>query len=145
MKNYVGFSGRVHRKEYWILSLFHAIIIILLSIIDGVMGSSVEDGGFGILTLIYLLAVFLPSIGVIARHLHDTNRSGWWQLLTLIPLIGSIVLLVFTVMEGTRGDNRFGVDRKRTSVNQGLNRKGGAGKQFPLFHIYWLALIPPGP
>ncbi len=112
LKNYVGFSGRARRKEYWMFTLFNAIAIILLSIIDGIISSANSQSGFGMLSSIYLLAVFLPSIAVTTRRLHDTDRSGWWQLLMLIPVIGTVVLLVFTAMDGTRGDNRFGPDPK---------------------------------
>jgi uncharacterized membrane protein YhaH (DUF805 family) len=56
--------------------------------------------------------VLLPSLGVAVRRLHDTNRSGWWLLIGLIPIIGGIVLLVFFVLEGTRGPNNHGPDPK---------------------------------
>ena len=59
---------------------------------------------------IYLLANFLPSLAVTVRRLHDTNRSGWWVLITLIPYIGGIILLILLCLKGTEGDNRFGED-----------------------------------
>jgi uncharacterized membrane protein YhaH (DUF805 family) len=111
LKNYVGFSGRARRKEYWMFTLFSLIVAVVLAIIDG-MGGFMTDSGMGLLGLLYSLAVLLPSIAVSVRRLHDIDKSGWWLLLILVPLIGAIVLLVFAVMEGTRGDNRFGPDPK---------------------------------
>lgn len=111
LKNYVGFAGRARRKEYWMFTLFSLIVAVVLAIIDG-MGGFMTESGMGMLGLLYSLAVLLPSIAVSVRRLHDIDKSGWWLLLILIPLIGAIVLLVFAVMEGTRGDNRFGPDPK---------------------------------
>ncbi len=125
LKQYVDFSGRARRTEYWIFTLFNVIIEIILGFIDRALGlgsfSSGTSGGvafsasLGLLGGLYSLAVLLPSLGVAVRRLHDTNRSGWWLLIGLIPVIGTIVLLVFFVLEGTRGPNRHGVDPKTPS------------------------------
>lgn len=90
LKNYAVFTGRATRKQYWMFILFHLIIVFVLSIIDGLIG-----GEMNILTTIYGLAVLLPSVGIAIRRLHDTNRSGWWLLISLVPLIGAIILIVF--------------------------------------------------
>ena len=111
LKNYVGFEGRARRKEYWMFTLFNIIVSIVLAIVDGI-GGFMTESGIGMLGLLYTLAVLLPSIAVGVRRLHDIDKSGWWLLLVFIPLIGAIVLLVFAVMEGTRGSNRFGEDPK---------------------------------
>jgi len=111
LKNYVGFEGRARRKEYWMFTLFNIIVSFVLGIIDG-LGGLMTESGIGMLGLLYTLAVLLPSIAVGVRRLHDIDKSGWWLLLVFIPLIGAIVLLVFAVMEGTRGSNRFGEDPK---------------------------------
>lgn len=111
LKNYVGFGGRARRKEYWMFFLFTVIVSVVLGLIDGLMGLMTESG-IGTLGLLYALAVLLPSIAVGVRRLHDIDKSGWWLLIALIPLIGGIVLLVFSLMEGSRGDNRFGPDPK---------------------------------
>ncbi|MGQ4660495.1 DUF805 domain-containing protein [Lysobacter sp. F6437] len=111
LKNYVGFEGRARRKEYWMFALFNLIVSIVLAVIDGI-GGFMTESGIGMLGLLYTLAVLLPSIAVGVRRLHDIDKSGWWLLLIFIPLIGAIVLLVFAVMEGTRGSNRFGEDPK---------------------------------
>ena len=106
LKKYVTFSGRARRAEYWMFTLFNLIAAVILMAVDGALGST------PILYSIYMLAVLLPSLAVTIRRLHDTDRSGWWLLLGLIPLVGPIVLLVFFCFEGTREENRFGADPK---------------------------------
>lgn len=105
LKNYVGFSGRARRQEYWMFALFSFVISIALSIVDNILGTS-------ILGPIYSLAVLLPTLAVAFRRLHDTGRSAWWLLLGLIPLIGFIVLIVFAATEGEQGDNKYGPNPK---------------------------------
>lgn len=105
LKNYVGFSGRARRKEYWMFTLFHLLVLIGLVIIDSLTGTFDAASGWGLLSGIYTLAVLIPGIAVSVRRLHDRDKSGWWLLLLLIPLIGAIVIVVWTVMEGESGDN----------------------------------------
>ena len=112
LKNYVGFSGRARRKEYWMYTLFTIIFMVIAYMIDHWLGLASERNGYGPVYGLYALATFLPSLAVTVRRLHDTDRSGWWALIGLIPLLGAIVLLVFMVLEGTRGSNRFGPDPK---------------------------------
>lgn len=110
LKKYTVFSGRARRREYWIFALISALILIFLSLIDEMTGWKVWDEG--VLSLVYSIAVFVPTLAVLVRRLHDTDRSGWWVLIALIPLVGAIVLLVFLVLKGNEGDNRFGPDPK---------------------------------
>jgi len=125
LKQYVDFSGRARRREYWMFILINVVIVIVLSLIDTLLGTggfrATSGGGsfyaansLGVLSGLYSLAVLLPSIAVTVRRLHDTDRTGWWILLGFIPIIGGIVLLVFYVLEGTRGPNRYGPDPKAT-------------------------------
>jgi uncharacterized membrane protein YhaH (DUF805 family) len=106
---YVTFSGRARRAEYWWFILATILVSIVLGIIDAVIGF----GEFGLLSNIWSLAVFLPSLAAGARRLHDTDRSAWWLLIMLLPLIGLIVLIVFFAQKGTDGPNRFGADPLR--------------------------------
>ena len=116
--NYVTISGRAPRSEYWWWILFILLAQIVLGIIDGVLfGSSPESPG--ILVGLFSLAVLLPSICVAGRRLHDRDRSAWWLLLGLIPLIGFLVLLFFYVQKGTDGPNRFGPDPLRPGAGGG--------------------------
>ncbi|RZQ56045.1 DUF805 domain-containing protein [Pseudidiomarina tainanensis] len=112
LKKYAVFSGRARRSEYWFFVLFNVIIGFVLGFIDGILGLGNPEAGVGVLGTIYSLAVLIPSIAVGVRRLHDTDRSGWWLLIGLIPLIGAIVLIVFFVMDSTPGDNRFGPNPK---------------------------------
>ncbi|RUO59871.1 DUF805 domain-containing protein [Pseudidiomarina marina] len=112
LKKYAVFSGRARRSEYWFFVLFNTIIGFVLGFIDGILGFSDPDMSIGVLGAIYSLAVLIPSIAVGVRRLHDTDRSGWWLLIALIPLIGAIVLIVFFVMDSTPGENRFGPNPK---------------------------------
>ncbi len=106
LKNYVGFQGRARRKEYWMFVLVNVIISIVLSIVESIANIS------SVLTGIYSLAILLPSLAVGARRLHDTGKSGWWQLLSLIPLIGTIILLVFMCLDSEDKENKYGSNPK---------------------------------
>jgi len=99
--NYANFNGRAGKKEFWMFILVYFI----LSIIAGVIGNFLDTSSItGLLSLVLLV----PSIAVGSRRLHDTGKSGWWQLLNLIPIIGTIVLIVFWVQDGDAADNQFG-------------------------------------
>lgn len=93
---YADFNGRARRPEYWWFCLF----LFLLSVVTGVVSEA--------LNVIVGLATIIPSLAVGARRLHDTSRSGWWQLLWIIPVIGWIVVIVFLAQEGESTDNQFG-------------------------------------
>lgn len=113
IRNYVGFSGRARRKEYWMFVLFNIIISIVLAMVDGMLGLKVGgEQGAGLLGLIYSLAILLPSIAVGVRRLHDTGRSGWWMLIAFVPFIGFIVLIVFFVLDSQPGSNEYGPNPK---------------------------------
>jgi uncharacterized membrane protein YhaH (DUF805 family) len=114
LKKYAVFSGRSRRKEYWYFVLFVVFISIVLSTIDGLFGTYHRESGAGLLSTMFSLAVLIPSIAVSVRRLHDIDRTGWWVLISLVPLVGWIVLLVFHVQDGTPGPNRFGPDPKST-------------------------------
>ena len=109
LKKFSVFTGRSRRKEYWMFFLFNFLIGIGFSILSLIPGIGFL---FRILSVIYMLAVLLPGIAVGIRRLHDTNRTGWLLLLGLIPLVGFIILIVFTVEEGTPGDNQYGPNPK---------------------------------
>jgi uncharacterized membrane protein YhaH (DUF805 family) len=101
--NYVNFSSRACRSEYWFWILFIILAEIVTSIIDYAIGVQVVTGLFG-------LATFLPSLAIAIRRLHDLDRTGWWVLLWFIPLIGWIILIIWFCTRGTAGPNRFGPD-----------------------------------
>ncbi len=102
LKKYAVFSGRSRRKEYWYFALFVVVISIVLTIIDGLIGAYDRSTGAGLLSGIFSLAILIPSIAVSVRRLHDIDRTGWWVLISLVPLIGFIVLIVFHVQDTRR-------------------------------------------
>ena len=112
LKKYAVFSGRSRRREYWYFVLFNIIVGIVLGWIDALLGTRGSYAGAGLLSGIYGLAVLIPTLAVTVRRLHDIDRSGWWILIGLVPLIGVIVLLVFALLDGTPGDNRYGPNPK---------------------------------
>lgn len=109
LKKYAQFTGRARRKEFWMFMLINFIIQIVLNFIDITLG-------LGVLSLIYSLAVLVPALAVTVRRLHDTGRSGFWLLIALIPIIGTIVLIVFTVEDSEAGDNAHGPNPKAGEV-----------------------------
>ena len=116
LKKYAVFSGRARRKEYWYFALFSLLIAIVLAIIEGIVGNLDAETGVGLFGDIYLLAILIPSIAVAVRRLHDTDRSGWWLLIALIPLIGPIVIFVFMVQDSKPGENQYGSNSKYAAV-----------------------------
>ncbi|MEX0893611.1 MAG: DUF805 domain-containing protein [Gemmatimonadota bacterium] len=112
LRDYATFSGRARRKEYWMFALINALIMIGLMAVDLVFGFYDAELGMGILSGIYVLAIIVPSIAVSVRRLHDVGRSGWWFLITFIPLIGQLVLLYWTVKDSQEGSNAYGANPK---------------------------------
>ena len=110
LKNYAVFSGRSNRSEYWFYLLFNILFAVIAVVLDSVLNLSFEGMPYGFIYLIYVLVTFLPGLAVAVRRLHDVNKSGWFMLIALIPLIGSIWLLVLFASEGTSGDNDYGPD-----------------------------------
>lgn len=96
--------------------LFNILFGAAASILDGILGLRNEMTGLGPLYGVYLLALFIPSIAVAIRRLHDIGKSGWMLLLALIPIIGGIWLLVLMIKEGVRGENQYGPDPKGATV-----------------------------
>ena len=115
-RKYATFTGRASRSEYWYFTLFNIITSTLLFLLGIAIGAATggSDGVPGglivgyILYIIYGLGVLIPSLAVAVRRLHDTNNSGWLILLGLIPCVGGIVLLVFMILQGTNGENKYG-------------------------------------
>ena len=99
--NYFNFEGRASRYEFWWFWLIAIIISCICSCIDSIIGFAICSG-------IVSLALLLPNLGIAVRRLHDINRSGWWLLLSLIPLIGTIILLIWAIQKGDESANDFG-------------------------------------
>ncbi len=118
-KKYAVFDGRASRSEYWYFTLFNLLVSILVMIAFSVVrlsGSMI--GGFivGVISFLYSVGSLIPSLAVGIRRLHDTNRSGWWVLISLVPLVGTIWLLVLLVLDSTLGENEYGSNPKMISA-----------------------------
>jgi uncharacterized membrane protein YhaH (DUF805 family) len=117
LRKYADFNGRARRSEYWLFYLFTLVVSVVLGFIGNMVLGAPDPtnpfaGGGFILQMIFSLAVLVPSLAVGARRLHDTDRSGWWLLLIFLPIIGAVVLIIFFVLDGTPGPNKFGPDPK---------------------------------
>jgi uncharacterized membrane protein YhaH (DUF805 family) len=110
-RNWLDFSGRARRKEFWVFTLINILVSLVLAIADSVIGVKDHDGT-GVLDGIYSICAFIPSLSVNFRRLHDIGRSAWWLLLAFLPIIGWIVLFVFSVMDSQPGPNRYGPNPK---------------------------------
>ena len=116
LRQYVDFSGRARRKEFWMFNLFSMIFIIVAMVLDRVLGTTFnlygQSLGYGWFYLIYCLAVFIPGLAVAVRRLHDIGKSGWNYFIGLIPLVGAIILLVWLCKDSQVGENKWGVNPK---------------------------------
>lgn len=113
LRKYATFSGRARRKEYWWYQLFAGLVVVGLTIVDSMLfefDRIADYGGAGPLVGLAALALIVPSIAVSVRRLHDLDKSAWYLLIGLIPLIGGIILFIWYVSRGTVGDNGFGSD-----------------------------------
>lgn len=109
---YAGFSGRARRAEYWWFALFSVVVLGVAAAIDSATGLAFENNFVGPIYIVIALALIIPSIAVTFRRLHDTGRSGWWWLLSLLCGVGGIILLVFCLIPGNPGTNEYGPDPK---------------------------------
>ena len=120
MKNYLTFDGRARRTEYWMFVLFNALFCIAAIILDNLLGLNFSRTVYGVevgmyygwIYTIYGLVVLLPNFAVGVRRLHDIGKSGWLLLVSLIPIVGGIILLVFMCTNGQKDENQYGPDPK---------------------------------
>jgi uncharacterized membrane protein YhaH (DUF805 family) len=119
LDKYTIFTGRTSRKEYWMFILFNFLFSGIAILIDNLIGTTIQtDYGvtlpYGYIYMLYVLALIIPSIAVSVRRLHDVGKSGWFMLLVLIPVIGSIWFIVFMLSNSNQGDNKYGANPKET-------------------------------
>ncbi len=109
-RNYAGFTGRARRSELWWFILFYFLVSIVVGFIDAALRSP-------ILGYLVSVAFLLPILAIEIRRLHDIEKSGWWVFIGLIPIVGTILLIVWWCQDGTTGPNRFGGDPKLASLD----------------------------
>jgi uncharacterized membrane protein YhaH (DUF805 family) len=105
-KHYADFDGRIGRQEFWMFVLFCFGINVVLEVI-----------GIELLSFVVSLALLVPSLAMGARRLHDTGKSGWWQLLWLIPVIGWIIIIVFWATDTIPAENQYGAPARPKDVS----------------------------
>jgi uncharacterized membrane protein YhaH (DUF805 family) len=109
LRKYAQFSGRSHRREFWFYVLVNLIILSVIMLV----GAILHLVFLGVIVArVYGLAVLVPNIAVTARRLHDTGRSGWWQLIYFVPVVGVIVMLVFLCQDSDPAENEYGPNPK---------------------------------
>lgn len=118
LKNYARFSGRARRKEFWMFALWSSVILLVLSAIEN------RTLDRELLSSVYTLITFIPTLAVTTRRLHDTGHSGWYVLLSVVPLVGLVILIVFTASDGDSGANRYGADPKAPYAQDGYAYSG---------------------
>ena len=110
--NYANFSGRSSRGAYWWWYLASILLSVGIQIVSMIIGY--ENSGlltaWSLLSMVVMLALVIPGFAVAVRRLHDVDKSGWWLLIGIIPLVGAIVLIYLSAQPGTRGANGFGPD-----------------------------------
>ena len=121
--HYSQFKGRSRRSEYWWIQLFLvltnlAVAAVDLALMDGDVDRFIANGGGGIVGLVWILVTIVPALAVLVRRLHDTGKSGWWVLMGFVPFAGAIVLFVFSVLESTPGENKYGPSGKDATASQ---------------------------
>lgn len=110
-KEYVQFSGRARRRDFWMWGVFNIIAALAIAIALAIFGFD-EDAISGLLGLASLAAI-LPGLSLMSRRLHDTGRSAYWFLICLIPLVGPLILVwILGFVDGEKGANRFGLNPK---------------------------------
>jgi uncharacterized membrane protein YhaH (DUF805 family)/transglutaminase-like putative cysteine protease len=122
LRKYAVFEGRARRGEYWFFNLVYAIIGVSAAVMDHVLGFAFEATALGPIWPIYYmvcLVLFMPSLAVTVRRLHDVGRSGWFYLISFVPVLGGIWLLVQMCRDGTPGENKYGPDPKLEVVSTG--------------------------
>ena len=123
LKKYAVFEGRAKKKEYWMFVLFNIIFSVLAGLLDIALSTPGQNNGndFNLVSSLYSLAILLPTLAVTVRRLHDVGKSGWWILIPLIPVIGSIWLFLLMLADSEPGGNQYGPnpDRDRKLIELG--------------------------
>lgn len=116
LSKFADFSGRARRREYWTFALVNCLIAMLLLILGLAFGE--DSPASNIMVTIFYLIMLVPNLSVSVRRLHDIGKSGWYMFLSLIPLIGGLILLVWALMDSEPGENQYGENPKEGKEQQ---------------------------
>jgi len=108
LKKYAVFAGRATKKEFWMFVLFNFLVACVAGLADYIFGTTYGDRGTGIITSLYSLAIFVPSLAIAVRRFHDIGKSAWWIFIGFVPLIGQIWYLVLMLKSGDTVENAYG-------------------------------------
>jgi len=114
MQQYADFSGRARRREFWMFMLFYILMVFGMSF---VVAPFLPSSIFSIILVVFAFIHFIPNLAVSVRRLHDAGQSGWWYLISIVPLIGFIVLLVFFCTDSQKGTNKWGPNPKDDTMS----------------------------
>ena len=112
LQHYAEFNGRARRSEYWYFVLFNLVISFVIGFTFGVIAGLLDMPALANLAYLWSLAMFIPGLAVSVRRLHDIGRSGWWLFLSLIPLVGAIMLIIWYCTDSQPGANQYGSNPK---------------------------------
>lgn len=124
IKNYVNFSGRARRKEYWMFLLFNILIVFALTLISEIVSEMFGSDTSRSIIGIYILFIIIPHLAVVVRRLHDINKSGFYWFVRLIPIVGPIWLLILLVEDSWHGNNKYGPNPKNIINEDDINLIG---------------------
>lgn len=110
LSKFADFSGRARRREYWTFVLVNCLIALLLLTLGLTFGE--DSPASNIMVTIFYLIMLVPNLSVSVRRLHDIGKSGWYMFLSLIPLIGGLILLIWSLMDSEPGENQYGKNPK---------------------------------
>ena len=114
LKQYFDFRGRARRREYWMFTLINTLVTAGLALADLLLfGANFETGEGIILYPIYALLVFIPSLAVAIRRLHDTGRRGWYLFTFFVPILGPFIVIYYLVVDSEAEANRWGENPKK--------------------------------
>ena len=116
LSKFADFSGRARRREYWTFALVNCLIAMLLLILGLAFGE--DSPASNIMVTIFYLIMLVPNLSVSVRRLHDIGKSGWYMFLSLIPLIGGLILLIWSLMDSEPGENQYGKNPKEGKEQQ---------------------------
>ena len=137
LNQYAVFNGRARRKEYWMFVLFNFIFGLSAIVLDNLFGTAIRGLGYGPVYILYVLAVFVPGLAVSVRRLHDVGKSGWMILISLIPLIGSIWLLLLLATDSDTGENEYGPSPKGDQAVEVIQEASNAD-MIIFFVVLWM-------
>jgi uncharacterized membrane protein YhaH (DUF805 family) len=138
-RRYTDFDGRSGVRAYWMFFLFNTIFALIASMLDHALSITLFDSFYGPIYLLYVAITLIPALAIAVRRLHDTGRHGSWILLGFVPVIGTIVLIVFFLQKGSEGNNGYG-DTPPNSLHVSPEQEAADRDSIIIFVIVWMLI-----